>query len=372
MSTSRDYYEILGVTKDADGDAIKKAYRKAAMQFHPDKNPGDQEAENKFKEAAEAYEVLSNSEKRSQYDRFGHAAFKGGRSQPGFQDMDDIFANFGDIFSDFFGGGSSQRSTRRGGPRRGADLRYVTEISLKDVIEGIDREIEFDIDDDCEKCHGTGAEKGSTPVTCPTCGGRGQVVRAQGFFSMASTCPQCNGEGQIIKDPCKSCKGKGRVKSHRKINLTIPPGVDTGTRLRVANEGEGGFRGGPAGDLYVEVAVKDDARFERDGNDLIGNIEVDYLQMLLGAELEVETVTNTLKVQLEPHSQIGDTLKVSGEGVPMLRGSRRGDLYLRVAVKFPKKLSTEEQKLLQQAAEIRGVPAGKTGSKPWFSAKKNK
>jgi molecular chaperone DnaJ len=372
MSTTRDYYEILGVSRDADADSIKKAYRKAAMQFHPDKNPGDQEAENKFKEAAEAYEVLSNSEKRSQYDRFGHAAFKGGRSQPGFQDMDDIFANFGDIFSDFFGGGSSQRSTRRGGPRRGADLRYVTEITLKDVIEGVDREIEFDIDDDCEKCHGTGAEKGSHPITCPTCGGRGQVVRAQGFFSMASTCPQCNGEGQIVKDPCKSCKGKGRVKSHRKIDLTIPAGVDTGTRLRVASEGEGGFKGGPAGDLYVEVAVKDDPRFERDGNDLIGNLEVDYLQMILGAEIEVETVTHTVNVHLEPHSQVGDMLKVAEEGVPMLRGSRRGDLFLRLSVKFPKKLSGDEQKLLEQVAEVRGVPTGKAGSKTWFHGKKNK
>jgi molecular chaperone DnaJ len=234
--SGKDYYSILGVSKTDDADTIKKAYRKLAMQFHPDKNPGNQEAEDKFKEAASAYEVLSSAEKRAQYDRFGHEAYtqsgRGGGGA-GFQDMEDIFSNFGDIFSDFFGqAGGARGGQRRSGPRRGADLRYVTEISLKDVVLGVEREIEFDVDDDCETCAGTGGEKGSQPITCTTCGGRGQVIRAQGFFSMATTCPQCQGEGTLNKNPCKKCKGRGRQKAHRKIKLTIPAGVDTGTRLR--------------------------------------------------------------------------------------------------------------------------------------------
>src|SRR5207253_1679490 len=268
MSSQRDYYEILGVARDADADAIKKAYRKLAMQFHPDKNPGNPEAEEKFKEAAGAYEILSDAQKRAQYDRFGHAAFaNGGRGRP--QDVDDIFANFGDIFGDFFGGGGQQRSRRsRHEPRRGADLRYLTEISLKEVLQGLEKDIEFDTDKSCEECKGSGAEKGSAPITCPTCHGSGQVVRSQGFFSVASTCPTCRGEGTTVKNPCKPCKGKGRVPEHRKIRINIPPGVDTGTRLRVGNEGEGGYNGGPAGDLYVEIRVKDHPRFEREGDDL--------------------------------------------------------------------------------------------------------
>ena len=245
------------VSKDADTDALKKAYRKLAMQFHPDRNPGDKEAEEKFKEAAEAYDVLSNSEKRAQYDRFGHQAFtQGGRGGAGhgFQDMDDIFSAFGDVFGDMFGMAGRGRSSSRNSnqPRRGSDLRYITEISLKNVIEGSEKEIEFDTEDNCKPCNGSGAEKGKDLVTCKTCGGAGQVRVSQGFFQMATTCPHCHGQGSIIKDPCKSCKGQGRLKQHRKIKLTIPAGVDTGTRLRVTGEGEGGFRGGPAGDLYYK------------------------------------------------------------------------------------------------------------------------
>lgn len=358
MSTPRDYYEILGVPRDADADTIKKAYRKQALQFHPDKNPGNREAEDRFKEAAAAYEVLSDPEKRARYDRFGHAAFGGGSGGPGFQDVEDIFASFSDIFGDIFGmsGARGGGARSRTSPRRGSDLRYVSEVSLKEVITGVDREIEFDVDENCVTCNGSGAEKGSTPVTCTSCGGRGQIVRQQGFFSMATTCPTCQGEGQMIKNPCGDCRGRGRVKKHRRIRVSIPPGVDSGTRLRVAGEGEGGYRGGPAGDLYVEISVEEDSRFQRQGDHLLAPLKVDYLHVLLGAEVEVETVTGKSSVVIPRGLQMGDTVRIPGEGLPSLRGSRRGDLYLNVEVEFPKKIDKEEEKLLRQLAAHRGVP----------------
>lgn len=363
MSTQRDYYEILGVIKTADGDTIKKAYRKLAMQFHPDKNPGNKEAEEKFKEAAAAYEILGSPEKRAQYDRFGHAAFQNGRGgSQGFADVEDIFSQFSDIFGDFFGGGSARSGRSRTQPRRGSDLRYVTEISLKEVIEGVEREIEFETEEGCEPCSGTGAEKGSQPATCQTCGGRGQVVRAQGFFSMTATCPTCQGEGAIIQNPCKKCKGHGRQKQERKIRLTIPPGVDTGTRLRVANEGEGGYRGGPPGDLYVEVAVKKDNRFDREGDHLYGELRLDYLQMLLGSEIEAEIVTGSKKINIPRGIQVGERVKLAGEGVPSLRSGRRGDLYYTVEVDFPESLDKQEETLLREIAEKRGISVSAAGS----------
>jgi molecular chaperone DnaJ len=354
------YYEILGVEKTADGEIIKKAYRKLAMQFHPDKNPGDKAAEEKFKQAAEAYGILSDPDKRSKYDRFGKAAFSGGGGfggGQGFADVNDIFSHFGDIFSDFFGssGGQQRQRTSRTSPRRGSDLRYVTEITLKDVVQGVERDIEFDTDDNCEVCNGVGAEKGTAPVTCTTCGGQGQVVRQQGFFTMASPCPNCAGEGTIIKNPCKKCRGKGRVEQHRKINLNIPAGVDNGTRLRVTGEGEGGYRGGPSGDLYVEVVVKEDPRFRRQGDHLLSEVPVDYLQVLLGGSVEVPTVTGTTSVEIPAGTQVGDNLKVTGQGVPSLRGNRRGDLFLTVSVEFPHKVSGKEKELLRQLADVRGI-----------------
>lgn len=365
MSSKRDFYEILGVAKNADADTIKKAYRKLAMQHHPDKNPGNKEAEEKFKEAASAYEILSSPDKRAQYDRFGHAAFAngGGGGSQGFADVEDVLSQFSDIFGDFFGGmgGGSARSGRsRTQARRGSDLRYVTEISLREVVEGVEREIEFATDVNCEPCGGTGAEKGSSPVNCQTCGGRGQVVRAQGFFSMATTCPTCRGEGQIIQNPCRNCKGQGRQKQDRKIRLTIPPGVDTGTRLRVTEEGEGGYRGGPAGDLYVEIAVKKDANFVREGDHIYGELRLDYLQMLLGAEVEVPTVNGKHKVGIPKSSQVGERVKLPGEGVPSLRGGRRGDLFYSIEVAFPDNLSKDEERLLREIAEKRGVSVGES------------
>jgi len=371
----RDCYEILGVERSADADSIKKAYRKLAMQYHPDKNPGNSEAEEKFKEAASAYEILSNPEKKAQYDRYGWQAFQnggGGRGGgAGFQDMEDIFSSFGDIFGDFFGGGmsSGQRSRSRTGPRRGSDLRYMTEVSLKEVIEGAEKEIEFETDDNCQVCNGSGVEKGKQPQSCSTCGGQGQVRVTQGFFQMLSTCPTCQGRGSIVKDPCKPCKGRGRVKQERKIKITIPPGVDNGTRLRVSGEGEGGFRGGEAGDLFVEVRVAEDPKFEREGDHLYGRLDPDYIQLLLGADVEVETVTGRVKVKIPKGAQVGEQIRIAGEGVPGLRSGRRGDLYVTLGVHFPEKLTKDEERLLKEIAEKRGIGLSE-GSKISFWGRK--
>lgn len=358
MSTKRDYYEILMVERSVDSDTLKKSYRKLAMQYHPDRNPGDQSAEEKFKEAAEAYEVLSNAEKRAQYDRFGHQAFQnGGRGGGGFHDMNDIFSQFGDVFGDLFGGGGGfggggrQSARQRNSPRKGSDLRYLTEVELLDVIKGKEQNIEFDTQENCEVCNGSGAEKGSTPKTCPTCNGQGQVVRQQGFFTMASPCPKCQGTGEVIENPCKPCKGQGRVKAHRKIKVTIPAGVDNGTRLRVAGEGEGGYKGGPSGDLFVEIRVQDDDVFTREEDHLFANLDIPYVQFMLGGELTTEALDGDVEVEIPRGATPGQRIKVAGRGVPSLRGSRRGDLYYTLNVEFPDKLDEEEETLLRQIAK---------------------
>ncbi len=358
MSTKRDYYEILEVEKSADGDTIKKSYRKLAMQFHPDRNPGDKAAEDKFKEAAEAYEVLSNAEKRAQYDRFGHQAFQGGRGGGGqFNDMNDIFSQFGDVFGDIFGGGGGfggqQRSGRaRNSPRKGADLRYVTEIEMKDVLQTKEQQIEFETEANCSDCNGSGAEKGSAPVTCKVCAGTGQVVRQQGFFTMASTCHKCHGSGENIDKPCLKCEGRGRNKVSRKIKVTIPAGVDNGTRLRITNEGEGGYRGGPNGDLYVEIRVNEHEVFEREGDHLFADLDVSYIQFLVGGEITTDGLEGDVKVDIPRGSKPGDRVKILSQGLPSLRGSRRGDLYFTLNVEFPKKLTEDEEKLIRQLAEV--------------------
>lgn len=358
MSNQQDYYQTLGVARDADADTIKKAYRKLAMQFHPDRNPGDKTAEDKFKEAAEAYDVLSNAEKRSQYDRFGHAAFKqsGGRGfHGGFESAEDIFSSFGDIFGDLFGGGmgGQKRSSRsRTEARKGADLRYLCEVSLKDIITGLEKEIEFETEENCKDCNGSGAEKGSTVETCSMCGGHGQVVTRQGFFSMQTACPQCRGEGKIIKKPCRTCKGSGRTEKSKRIQVTIPAGVDTGTRLRIAGEGEGGYRGGPAGDLYVEIRIKSDEKYERHGSDLHTMLKVPYVQMLLGGMINVSTLTSEEKLEIPKASQPGTQVKLPGHGFPSLRNQRRGDMYFHLEAEYPKKISDEEEKLLKEIARL--------------------
>ncbi|MDX9731956.1 MAG: molecular chaperone DnaJ [Bdellovibrionales bacterium] len=371
MAAERDYYEILGVARDAAPDVIKKAYRKLALQYHPDKNRGDASAEEKFKEAANAYEVLGNAEKRARYDRFGHAAFQGGGGGGGqYQNVDDIFANFSDIFGDFFGGAfgggdpfsQGRRRGRQTGPARGADLRYRTELTLEEVVSGVEKEIQFETEGNCEPCNGTGAKKGSQPATCTTCGGQGQVIARQGFFQVATTCPTCHGSGQMIKDKCTSCSGRGRSKLQRKIKVTVPAGVDTGTQLRVAAEGEGGFRGGTPGDLYVEIQVADHKRFEREGSHLYSALDVSYLQALLGTEIEFEGIDGTETVRVPPGTQPGARIRVEGRGVPLLRNKGRGDLVLAVDVSIPAKLSRDEEKLLREVAEKKGekvLPAKK-------------
>lgn len=363
-SVKRDYYEVLSVDRTADSEVIKKAYRKLAMQYHPDRNPGDQEAENKFKEAAEAYEILSNTEKRAQYDRFGHQAFQGGRGfggggAGGFNDMNDIFSQFGDIFGDIFGGGGGfgqqqgARSQRnRNSPRKGSDLRFVTEIELAEVITGKEQQIEFETEANCGDCNGSGAAKGSAPVTCKVCGGSGQVVRQQGFFTMATTCHKCHGSGESIEKPCPTCTGRGRVEAKRKIKVTLPPGVDNGTRMRVAGEGEGGYKGGPNGDLYVEIRVKEHEIFEREGDHIFADLDVSYVQFLLGGEITTDGLDGEVEIEIPRGSKPGDKIKVAGRGMPSLRGSRRGDIYFNLNVEFPKKLSEEEDKLIRQIAEL--------------------
>ena len=368
----RDYYDVLGVQRSADGGAIKKAYRQLAMKFHPDKNPGDQEAESKFKEAAEAYEVLSNPDKRARYDRFGHAGMNGQAGAGGFQDVGDIFDAFGDIFGDFFGGsargGGRQRSRHQA--RKGADLRYYLDIELVDVLKGKEIPIEFDCEASCKKCEGSGAKKGSSPTTCATCGGAGQVVRQQGFFQMASPCPTCRGEGQVIKDPCGSCHGSGRERVHRKLSVNVPPGVDAGTQLRLSGEGEGGIKNGPNGDLYVEVRVKKDRRFQRNGQNLYSPLKLSYLQALLGVELTVETIEGSKPLKVPRGVKEGSIVKLETMGLPSLRSSRRGDHVFEVLVEYPKKLAKKEEELLREIAQLKSENVAESSRSGFFSLKK--
>lgn len=357
LNHMRDYYEILGVQKTADADTIKKAYRKLAMQYHPDKNPGNKDAEDKFKEAASAYEILSNPQKRQQYDTYGHRAFQGGGGggfhAGGFTDINDIFESFGDIFGDFFGGGQ-QRQSQRSSNRRGSDLRYLLEVKLEDVLEGTEKEISFETEENCKPCSGTGADPKFGMETCGTCGGRGQIVRSQGFFQMATTCPTCRGTGKKIKKACSSCNGHGRVAARRKLNVKVPAGVDNGTRLRIAGEGEGGYGTGSQGDLYVEIRVANHPNFEREGQNLFSEVKISYSQAVLGTEVEVKTLEEKETLKIPAGTQAGSQIELSKKGLPSLRSSSRGHIYYEVKVDIPKKLKPEEEQKLREIAEIRG------------------
>jgi len=347
-----DYYKILGIAKNSDQGTIKKAYRRLAMKFHPDQNPGDDEAEDKFKAAAQAYEVLSNPEQRARYDQFGHAGLKGFGGRQGFSDINDIFSSFSDIFGDFFGGDGG-----RGGPshsQSGASLRYVLDVSLAEVVEGIEKTVEFHREGTCQDCGGNGAKKGTTPITCPQCNGKGQVVRSQGFFSVATTCMTCEGAGQIVKTPCSYCRGQGRVKSRRQLKVKVPAGVETGTRLRVVGEGEAGYNGGRPGDLYVEIRVEDQKDFVRQGNDLYAEVRISYLKAILGAQVEAKTISGTRKIDIEPGTQPGEKICLRGEGIPSLRGYGQGDLYYVVQVEIPDRLTKDENRLLREIADLTG------------------
>ena len=351
----RDYYEVLGVSRDSGNEEIKKAYRKQALEYHPDRNPGDKEAEEKFKEAAEAYEILRDGEKRQIYDRFGHEGLEG-RGFKGFAGFEDIFSNFGDIFEDFFGfGGRGGKRSRR---KQGRDLRYDLELSLDEAFHGKEEEIVFHRLEPCQTCDGSGLKPGTEPQICGMCQGRGQVVRSQGFFQISTTCSACHGEGTMITDPCKDCKGGGRVRVERKIKAKIPPGVDTGSQLRLRGEGGPGEHGGHPGDLFVVIHVKEHEFFTREGDDLICQVPVSFVQAALGDILAISLLGDEESCDLEipPGSQPDDIMKISGKGMPSLAGHhRRGNLYVKIIVKIPSKLNKRQQELLEAFSETEGL-----------------
>ena len=345
----RDYYEILGVTKSSTEVEIKRAYRTLAVQYHPDKNPGDAVAEDKFKEAAEAYSVLSDQQKRAAYDRFGHqgvGAGAGGGFDPGFSNIEDIFDMFG--FGDMFG----QRGGRRTTVQRGSDLRYDLEITLEDAATGKDEKLRIPRLETCGECTGTGAEKGTSAETCITCGGSGQTRYQQGFFSVMRPCGNCSGKGQIIKSPCKECKGQGRVEREKTIEIKIPAGVETGSRLRVTGEGEAGVNGGPSGDLFIVLHVKEHENFERQGVNLYSAVPITFAQAALGAEIQVKTLDGEEDLKVPAGTQTGTVFRVKNQGMPNLGGRGKGDLFVAVTLVTPKSLTKDQRKLLEQLAEI--------------------
>lgn len=361
----RDYYEVLQVQKDATADEIKKAYRKLAIKYHPDKNPGDSEAESRFKEATEAYEVLSNTQKRSTYDQFGFAGLEGMNGgahdySTVFRDFSDIFGDFGGIFDSFFGGSGGGRSRgggrEGGGPARGANLRYNLDIDFKDSVFGKKAEISYIHNVACSSCGGTGAESGSKRSVCSSCGGSGQVRRNSGFFSIASACPSCGGEGYVIEHPCSSCRGSGIAKKQQKIKVNIPAGIATGKRISLAGQGDAGPNGGPAGDLYVYVTVRAHKYFERDGNDLYCVIPISMTQAALGGDLEVQTIDgNRIKVKIPSGVQNGKMLRVKGRGVPYMSSKdHRGDMYIKLQIETPKHLSMKAKALMRELTEVLG------------------
>jgi molecular chaperone DnaJ len=365
MSSKRDYYEILSVSKNASQDEIKKSYRKLAVQYHPDRNPGDKPAEEKFKEAAEAYEVLSDESKRRRYDQFGHAGIGGpGGGGAGFGSVDDIFENFGSIFEDIFGMSSGRRRGSGNRARKGADLRYDLQISFKESCLGTERKIQIPKKSTCKACDGSGAEKGTKPITCPTCKGHGQVAVQQGFFSYATTCPDCQGTGKKITNPCGVCRGTGTETTQSNITVKIPAGIDNGMRLRVSNEGEGGSNGGPAGDLYVFIDVQEDANFKREEFDLVYKLELGIAQAILGTEVEIDCFEEKpRKVEIPAGAQPGQRLIVRGAGVPKLEkhGRGKGDLVIEVIVTIPNKVSKEAENHLRAFAQKHGEDIKSSG-----------
>ncbi len=342
----QDYYEILGVARSADDKEIKKAYRRLAMKYHPDRNPDDAEAEEKFKDATEAYEILSNGQKRAAYDQYGHAGVdpnNGGGAGFSGGSFSDIF---GDVFGDIFGGGGGGGG--RGRSARGADLRYTLELDLEDAVRGTTVKIRVPTQVTCNPCNGTGAAKGSSPETCSTCHGAGQVRMQQGFFSVQQTCPHCRGQGSIIKNPCSSCHGTGVQEEQKTLSVKVPAGVDTGDRIRLAGEGEAGMQGGPAGDLYVQVAVKEHPIFVRDGKNLYCDVPISIVDAALGGELEVPTLDGRVKLKIPAESQSGKLFRLRGKGVTPVRGGAAGDLMCRVVIETPVNLNKKQKELLRE------------------------
>ena len=342
--SKRDYYEVLGVDKNANEADIKKAYRRVAMKYHPDRNPDDPQADAKFKEASEAYEVLATQEKRAAYDQFGHAgvdpSMSGGAGGFGGGSFSDIF---GDVFGDIFGGGGN-----RGGPQRGSDLRYTLDISLEDAVKGTTVEIRVPSLSSCDLCGGSGAKKGSQPATCGTCGGAGQVRMQQGFFQVQQTCPNCRGRGKTISNPCPTCRGQGRVEKNKTLSVKVPPGVDTGDRIRLSGEGEAGPEGGPAGDLFVQMSVKEHPLFERDGKHLYCEVPISFADAALGGELEVPTLDGRVKLKIPSETQTGKLFRLRGKGVKPVRGGGTGDLLCRSVVETPINLTKRQREILEE------------------------
>lgn len=349
MTQKRDYYEVLNVNRGADEDEIKKAYRKLAIQYHPDKNPNNKEAEDKFKEATEAYEVLRDPEKRGRYDRYGHAGLEGMDTDlGGFSiNLDEVFS---DVFGDLFGGfAGSQRS-----PKRGRSLQYDLDVTLEDIIHGKEVTIQVPRIETCPECNGSRAKKGTQVITCPQCHGRGQVSQSQGFFMMSRTCPQCRGEGKIIQEPCPSCSGKGLVRNTRDIKINIDKGVDTGFKYQYRGEGEAGANGAPPGDLYVVINVVPHERFQRQQNDLITVAKISFVQAALGGKIEVEGIDGREELQIPPGTQYGAQLRIPNKGVPHYRRSYSGDLVVEIGIETPKNLNDEQRRKLEEFAKLRG------------------
>ncbi len=348
MNNKRDYYEVLGISRDASDQEIKSAYRKLAIKYHPDKNSGDKNAEEKFKEAAEAYSVLSDPEKRVRYDRFGHSGMQGGFS--GFDP--NIFGDFGDILGEFFGFGDIFGGRRRGGPARGADLRYDLKISFKEAAFGLRTKIKIPRQDTCPSCNGSGAPKGKPPVTCPACKGAGQVRYQQGFFSISRSCGQCNGTGQIITEPCDTCQGKGLVHKEKVLEVRIPAGVDNGARLRIQGEGEAGSRNGPSGDLYVIIYVEEHPFFQRQENSIYCQVPISIVQAVLGAEIVVPTLEGEEKLKIPEGTQPGTVFRLRNKGIVGLGGRGRGDQFVTINIVVPTKLTKEQRQAFETLAKV--------------------
>ncbi len=368
--SKRDYYEVLGVEKAADEKDIKKAYRRVAMKYHPDRNPDDPDADEKFKEATEAYDVLMNAEKRAAYDRFGHSGVDPNMGAGGFGAGGGSFSDiFGDVFGDIFGGGGGRG---RGGPQRGSDLRYTLDISLEDAVKGTTVEIKVPTLATCEECDGSGARKGSSPVDCTTCGGIGQVRMQQGFFQVQQTCPTCRGRGKMISDPCGKCHGQGRVEKRKTLSVKVPPGVDTGDRIRLSGEGEAGPDGGPPGDLFVQMSVRQHPIFERDGKNLYCEVPITFVAAALGGELEVPTLDGRVKLKIPAETQTGKLFRLRGKGVKPVRGGAVGDLLCRAVVETPVNLSKKQKELLREFQESlgQGGDAQSPRQTSWFEGVK--